>query len=188
MLVPPDVWSKNCYRQGSWYRTYSDSKNFLIVSSFPLSLKNYVKAGIIKKVTINNYPSVSKDQWTRLFETKALKERAPEEWFQFLEREIPAFQSFIERNNMNISIQELLSMHSANHANFLLPKDEILITSVFEGENLPCSLFPQIFTCSSCLELFGVIGEHLPKKIIKKCPGLKYMNLAENEFFLASLL
>ncbi len=187
MLIPPVVWSKNCYRQGSWFRTSRDSNNFLIVSSVPLFVTNYVKAGIIKKIILKTCPIVSKDQWIKLLENKTFMDRAPEEWFHLLEREIPVFQGFIERNQMNVSLQELLKMQSANHANFLLSKDEVLITTEFERENLPCSLFPQNFSCSACLELFGVLGDHLPKKIIKKCPGLKYLNLLENEFLLATL-
>ncbi len=80
---------------------------------------------------------------------------------------------------------EFLEYHSANHANFLLKMEDVRILKEYDGAMIPCSLFPSIFICSACLELFGVIGRHLPKKILKNCPGLKYLQLSDNEYFLS---
>jgi len=187
MHIPPEVWSKSCYRQGSWYRSSTYSKKHLIVSNFDLSFLISVKAGVIKKIKIDTYPNLPKEKWMQLLETDSFINRAPSEWFQLLDREIPVFNNFIDRNRMNVSIEELLKMHSANHANFLLSRGETFLTCLYDGENIPSSLFPQEFTCSACLELFGVLGNQLQKKIIKKCPGLKYVTMNENEYFFALL-
>jgi len=187
MHVPPEVWSKSCYRQGSWYRSSIYSKNHLLVSNFDLSFLNSVKAGVIKKIMIDTYPNLQKEKWMQLLETNSFLNRAPREWFRLLEREVPAFKNFIDRNRMNVSIEELLNMHSANHANFLLPRGDTFLKYLYDGEDIPCSLFQQNFTCSACLELFGVLGDQLQKKIIKKCPGLKYVTMNENEYFLVLL-
>jgi hypothetical protein len=56
-----------------------------------------------------------------------------------------------------------------------------------DNESITCSLFPSKYICSACMELFGVLGRHIPKKAIKNCPGLKYAPLAPDEFFLVEI-
>ena len=188
MHVPPPIWSKRCYRQGSWFRTSQYANLHLIVSNSALELPQSVKKGTIEIIEVENRPSLTKEKYLDLLKTKEFKKRAPDEWFHFLEKEVPAFQKYIERKQLGLSLDELLEMHSANHANFLLPEGENYSRAGYKGEFFVCSLFSEEFICSACLELFGVIGNHLPKMIIKKCPGLKYVNLAGNEYFLVSML
>jgi len=188
MNVPPSVWSRQCYRQGSWFRTSQYANYYLIVSNSALDLPQAMKKGVIEIVKLKNHPSLSKEAYLELLNTRSFIERVPEEWFHFLEREVPAFRNFIERKHLGLSLDELLEMHSANHANFLLPAGENALSVACEGELVACSLFPEDYICSACLELFGVIGEQLQKLIVKKCPGLKYVNLETDEYFLVTML
>ena len=188
MHVPPSIWSGRCYRQGSWFRSSQYANLHLIVSNSALELPQSVKKGTIEIISLENRQSLTKERYLELLETKQFKERAPKEWFNFLEKEVPAFQNYIERRQLGLTLNELLERHSANHANFLLPAGENYLKVGYEGESLACSLFSEEYICSACLELFGVIGDHLPKMIVKKCPGLKYVTLANNEYFLVSML
>lgn len=188
MHVPPAIWSKRCYRQGSWFRTSQYAPLHLIVSNSALELPQSVKKGAIEVITVEDRPGLTKEEYFKLLKTKEFKKRAPDEWFHFLEKEIPAFQNYIDRKQLGLTLDELLEMHSANHANFLLPEGKNCLRVDYKGKSLACSLFSEEFICSACLELFGIVGDHLPKMIIKKCPGLKYVNLAHNEYFLVSKL
>jgi len=184
--VPPSVWSENCYRQGSWFRT-SDLKNYhLIVSNEKLDIIALL-SGKITRILISDYPEMSKEAYLNLLKTKEFKARAPEEWFHLLEREIPLFQNYLANNDVKLDLSDFLDMHSSNHANFLFPKGENPLVVDHKNEKIACSLFPKVFTCSACLELFGVLGRHLETMILKKCPGLKYVELAENEYFLVEI-
>lgn len=187
LYVPPEVWSKNCYRQGSWFRTSEYSENHLLVTNASLSLPNVVKKGLITIIQIKNYPRLEGNAYLKLLNADEFKSRAPKEWFNFLKREIPVFQNFMKQNQIQISLDELLKMHSANHANFLLPIKKAFRCE-YKQELIPCSLFPQKYICSACLELFGILGSHLKKMIVKKCPGLKYVNLKENEYFFINII
>ena len=184
--VPPSVWSENCYRQGSWFRTSDLQDYHLIVSNEELGIKASF-SGKITRISIDNYPEISKEAYLNLLQTKEFKNRAPEEWFHLLEREIPLFQNYLSNNNVKLELDDFLDMHSSNHANFLFPKGENPLIVTHEGEKIACSLFSQVFTCSACLELFGVLGRHLEIMILKKCPGLKYVLLGEDEYFLIKI-
>lgn len=188
MHVPPAAWSKQCYRQGSWFRTSQYATLHLIVSNSALEVPQSVKRGTIEVIKVENCQNLTKERYLELLKMDTFVKRAPKEWFNFLEKEIPAFQSYLDRRRLGISLEELLEMQSANHANFLLPAGENYQRVDYKGESLACSLFSEEYICSACLELFGVIGNQLPKMIIKKCPGLKYVNLADNEYFLVSIL
>ena len=184
--VPPLVWSENCYRQGSWFRTSDLKDHHLIVSNEKLDIDSPLSGKIIR-ISIENYPELTRKEYIDLLSAKIFKDRAPKEWFHLLEREIPLFKNYLTNNNVKINLDDFLDMHSANHANFLFLKGESPLVVEYKGEKVACSLFPQVFTCSACLELFGVLGRHLETMILKKCPGLKYVQLMENEYFLVEL-
>jgi hypothetical protein len=187
MHVPPLVWSANCKRQGSWFRQSIMARNHLFVSNSPLTLKKVIISGEIEKISLEKVPSVSTDQYLVLLETEPFRSLAPEEWFHLLDFEKPLYRGFLDRNRVAISLDEFTQMHSANHANFLLPKESVRVMCEYNNEKIPCSLFPQLYICSACMEIFGVIGAHHGKMIVKKCPGLKYISLAEDEFLFIHL-
>lgn len=183
MIVPPEVWSENCYRQGSWFRNSDLNKDYLIVSSKELPIRSYIFRGKIQKIKIENLEFPSNFHYHHLLQSPEFKSKAPKEWFNLLEREKPIFKAFLERNKINLTLEELLSVHSINHANFLVSDPNLTFNCEYLCEIVRCSLFPQELICSACMEIFGVIGRNLKKMIIKNCPGLKYIQLIKNEFF-----
>jgi hypothetical protein len=57
--------------------------------------------------------------------------------------------------------------HTANHANFVKPR-------FFVRENqgiIPYSIDRSAHICSCCLELFQILGDQFPKKLVGPCPG-----------------
>ncbi|MEX2727042.1 MAG: hypothetical protein Q6353_007305, partial [Candidatus Sigynarchaeum springense] len=185
--LPPETWSATCFRQASWFRTSKLKEKHLLVSNSTLPIPLAILSGKITKITGQNVPAISRAQYVSLLETPAFKKRAPPEWFHLLDREIPVFKSFLDKIGVYIDLDEFLEKHSANHAHFLQPMENMLLTIEHEDEQIPCSLFPSSFICSACMELFGVLGSHLRKKAVKNCPGLKYAPLGLDEFFLVEI-
>lgn len=183
--IPPEIWSANCSRQASWYRTSDICSDHLIISRNELEIPNIFLSGSIYKIEVELNNKINPELISHLIDTPEFKTRAPKEWFHLLEREIPLFEKYLAKNNCTLSLDSFLEYHSANHANFLLAHENVVRNVEMDGEAIPCSLFSSIYICSACLELFGVIGRHLPKKILKNCPGLKYYPLSEKEYFLS---
>ncbi|MFH1351080.1 MAG: hypothetical protein ABII26_09075 [Pseudomonadota bacterium] len=57
--------------------------------------------------------------------------------------------------------------HTANHANFIKPRFFIRE----DRDIIPYSIDRSAYLCSCCLELFQIIGERYPKKLVAPCPG-----------------
>jgi len=187
MHVPPETWSANCYRQASWFRTSELNNSHLVVSNTPLRIVTCQLHGKITKISCSNAPSISTSTCRSLVQSTEFLQRVPTEWFHLLEREIPVFKSYLDRIGESNSLDELLDKHSANHAQFLQPLEKITCKIEVDHEPIPCSLFPSKYICSACMELFGVLGSHIPRKAIKNCPGLKYAPLDPREFFLVDI-
>ncbi len=185
--VPPEVWSASCYRQASWFRTSELKDGHLIVANATLSIPDAILSGKITKIVGSQEPIASRAGYLPLLSSPEFVHRSPAEWFHLLDREIPVFKSFLGRIGAHVELDEFLEKHSANHAHFLQPAEKVLVTIEHEYERIPCSLFPSEFICSACMELFGVIGSHLPKKALKNCPGLKYAPLGAGEYFLVEI-
>jgi hypothetical protein len=183
MYVPPAVWSTTCIRQGSWYRTSELRNDHLIVSNLPLILASVKMSGSISIIDIENIFPISKEKVDALVHSEEFKSKVPDEWFHFLEFEPPLFLRYITNHKLNVSLDEFLVLHSANHANFMLKSAKDRISCEVENEKITCSLFEAEFICSACMQIFGVIGANLKKMVIKNCPGLKYVKLEPHEYF-----
>lgn len=187
MIVPPGVWSENCYRQGSWFRDSDLKEEYLVVSDRELPILSFIFKGKIQKIIIENLVFPPSSQYKHLLESSEFKSKTPKEWFNLLEREKPIFKAFLERNMIKMSLNDLLVVHSINHANFLVHDENLAYNFEYNGEPVRSSLFPQELICSACMEIFGVIGRNLKRMIIKNCPGLKYIQMKKNEFLLVEI-
>ncbi len=194
VVVKPEVWSANCYRQGSWFRTSELKDMYLIVSNHPLEFLTAQESGKIRLVKLTNIPEFRMDEsFFRKIETLTnhprLKERAPQEWFHLLDREVPLFEAFIRSRNLGVDLNTFLKIHTAGHALFLVNDKAIgNYTKIPDDpdQEIPCSMCPEEFICSACLEIFGVLGRLHKKLLVKRCPGLKYLKMERNEYLLIS--
>jgi len=114
MHVHPEVWSSNCIRQGSWFRTSERAKDHLVVLNQDLLIEHILQKGIIRIITVENYPIFPFDRISALLATPTFASRVPQEWFEFLPAERTLGQSFIDHYHLNVSLEEVLKMHSAN--------------------------------------------------------------------------
>ena len=191
MIVKPEVWSANCYRQGSWFRTSEFREKYLFVSNTPLNCIKFEESGEIRIIKLLDLPEFQlNEEFMKKVEFfinhPQLKARAPEEWFHILDRERPLFENFIRNRKLGVDLPTFLKIHTANHASFIIQDDKRLVNYVkLDGEKseIICSICPEEFVCSGCLEIFGILGQDHPKLLIKRCPGLKYVKMDKNEYF-----
>ncbi len=202
MVVRPEVWSANCFRQGSWFRTSELKDKYLVVSNQPLDFLDPLESGNITLKKLDKIPDFRLDdaflkRIEDLINHPQLKERAPQEWFRLLEKEVPLFEGFIRSRNLGVDLSTFLKIHTAGHALFIIDEKEygnyIEVNEVQESPQgspqrkdgeIPCSMCPEEFICSACLEIFGVLGRKHKKLLVKRCPGLKYLKMGRNEYLL----
>ena len=92
----------------------------------------------------------------------------PPEWHDVSEGERRRTLSWVRRlGSDRMDYDFLFLTHTANHANFIRPRFSINE----DRSKIPCSIDRSANLCSCCLELFQVIGENLPKKLVAPCAG-----------------
>jgi hypothetical protein len=191
--IPPSVWSGNCYRQGSWFRSSPLFEHHLFVANRPFNWGNGnyaiqpVVSGTIQVVDIQNPPEPTPEEYLPLLNMPEFLMRVPQEWWHLLDREKPIFTRFFPSKGITLNFDDILKIHSANHAQFIVPIEKALRTVQFREKVVPVSLFRSDLICSACMELFGVLGSHHSQMLLKNCPGLKYVRLDQNQYFLVTL-
>ena len=185
--VPPSVWSANCVRQGSWFRASPLADCHLFVGNAPFSWEDPslapVLSGSIRIMRVTPPPEPTPTEYLPLLEQPAFTSTVQEEWWHLLDREKPVFERFFQSKKVLLSLEDILKIHSANHAHFLAPSDRFIRWVEMEGSRIPISLFRADLICSACMELFGIIGRQFGRMLIKNCPGLKYVRLGAEEYF-----
>ncbi len=179
-VVLPETWNKSCNRQGSWYRTSAKAGLVILVSAkfLPKLKKHFWGQVSVVAFTPPRLPTPQDVQ--DLVKTTAYTSRAPEEWPKFTDDEKVKYRRYFDSHGISLSLEEVMMHQSANHANFL----QIDPPFATHGDHVPYSLFPITLTCCACMEIFGVIGTVHLKKFVMKCPGLKFVDLAQGEYFL----
>ncbi len=178
--VLPETWNKSCNRQGSWYRTSSRAGQVIVVSAKQLpKLKRYFWG----QVTVVPFtpPRLPTPQEVKdLVQTPAYTSRAPEEWPKFTDEEKVKYRRYFDSKGITLSLDEIMTHQSANHANFL-QTDPPFAT---KDDHAPYSINPLELVCCACHEILGVLGTTHLRKFVMKCPGLKFVDMARDEYFL----
>lgn len=166
-VVEPPTWDKVCRRQGSWYRESHRAGQFLVVSAAPLPECLDRLSGVIEPCDFEPPREADDETIEDLLSAEAYRRREPAEWPQIAQREKPYWRNLLERLGSDAEIDELLRVHSANHANFVAPR-----LFVREGDFVaPYSVARTDRICSACVELFNLLGERYPVKYVMPCPG-----------------
>lgn len=179
--VPPQVWDGTCARQGSWYRASEKNGLFLVVSSFDLEELHARKAGTISQVDFHPPKLATLKDKNELAGDPDFDGRVPAQWRKISDLEKRIFLRWAARLGSETEDFDLLYLsHTANHANFLKPRllvreDELII---------PYSIDRSAHLCSSCLELFQIIGGEHKKKLVAPCPGATIFARLEPDKFL----
>ena len=182
VYAPPEVWSRLCVRQGSWYRHSDRRGQYMLMSDhrLPEALADYLDSEMSESdfaptslptaevlnsiVSSEEYQSQKPDRWEKIRSTEALLVKL---LFLF---------------NRSWGISDNLKKHwlgnRANHANFLSKQ----VTTDVEGEQVAYSVTNNEGVCSSCVEFFNVI-EMDSRKLVRSCPGAVTFGGAKRDIY-----
>jgi hypothetical protein len=182
VYAPPEVWSRLCVRQGSWYRHSDRRGQYMLMSDhrLPEALADYLDSEMSESdfaptslptaevlntiVSSEEYQSQKPDRWEKIRSTEALLVKL---LFLF---------------NRSWGISDNLKKHwlgnRANHANFLSKQ----VTTDVEGEQVAYSVTNNEGVCSSCVEFFNVI-EVDSRKLVRSCPGAVTFGGAKRDIY-----
>lgn len=170
IYASPEVWSRVCTRQSSWYRSSSKVGKYMLVSTSPLSseYEQYLDAEIgITDFTPEQLPS--RKELKQIVASPAYVNRRPDEWEKPGIKDSVMFKSLFSLTGFwrwgdNMSKHWL--NQRANHANFL----SMAYTTELDGEKVPYSVTENKGVCSSCVEFFNIIQQD-KRKLVRACPG-----------------
>lgn len=167
-VVPPGVWSETCARQGSWYRTSEKRGLSLIISRLELEDFEDLRSATIRFSDFIPPRLADLGEKRRLAHDPEIQGRIPLEWHQASEEEKRVYLRWVRRLGSEVDdYNVLLLSHTANHANFIRPR--LFIRD--RDEIIPYSIDRTAHLCSSCLELFQVLGGEFKRKLVAPCPG-----------------
>jgi hypothetical protein len=180
--VMPHVWNETCARQGSWYRTSHKNGLYLVVSSFVLEDCRAKKAATITESDFVPPHLATKEEKDALLEAPHLKKRVPPEWHHISDTEKRIHLRWARRLGSKVEDYDSLHWcHTANHSNFIHP----LLFIQDGGGIIPYSIDRSAHLCSCCVELYQVLGEDFPRKLVAPCPGATlFARLKPDRFFL----
>ena len=180
--VAPEVWDETCARQGSWYRASEKDGLFLMISSFDVEELKDKKAGTIRRVDFHPPKAATLEDKKALAGDPDFDRKVPARWRKISDVEKRIFLRWAARLGSETEDFDLLYVsHTANHANFVNPRFFIR-----EGETIiPYSIDRSAHLCSSCVELFQVLGAEHKKKLVAPCPGATiFARLEPDEYLL----
>ncbi len=166
--VAPDVWDATCARQGSWYRASEKRGLFLVISSFELG--NYPQRRVATITRTDFVPPryATQAEKQALVMNEEFLSEIPSRWSRADDLEKRIYLRWAKRLGSDVTDYDSLHLsHTANHANFKRPQ-------FFIEKNqgiVPYSIDRSAHLCSCCLELFQLIGEQYPLKLVAPCPG-----------------
>jgi len=179
--VTPEVWDETCARQGSWYRASEKSGLYLVISSLDVEEFKGKKAGTIRQIDFHPPKLATLEDKQALVGDADFDRRVPSRWRKISDLEKRIFLRWAARLGSDTDDFDMLYLsHTANHANFVKPRFFIR-----EGEMIiPYSIDRSAHLCSSCLELFHVLGDEHKKKLVAPCPGATIFARLEPDKFL----
>jgi len=167
--VSPTAWYGFCRRRTSWYWESEKVGQYLIVSSTSLDHLNSKNPFTITESSFKPDHLPSPDQIAQLLKSQKYQKRKPKAWEQVDPIDKAFYQTWFDRHRPGelFDFDKLFAYHSANHANFLDPNFFVQLN----GATAPYSIADSIHVCSSCLELFNILGERWPVKYVIPCIG-----------------
>lgn len=173
-VAGPEVWSRTCKRQGSWYRNSDRAGKVLYVGNEPVP--GFDGLMIVPSDFAPPERPPGPEAIKRLVASPEYQGQKPAEWDDITPWDTAQFQQFRQglhrmgkatEEELREDFSDMFPIHCANHANFLSP--EFFTGS--PGRRIPCSIATTMKICSACLELFGIIGADLTEKLVVLCPG-----------------
>jgi len=180
--VAPPAWDGFCKRRTSWYWKSDKAGKFLVASNTSLDHLDIENTIIITESDFKPDRLPSLGEIVQLVKSQEYQKRKPKAWENVEPIEKDFYQTWFERHRPDepFDFEKIFSHHSANHANFLDPKFFINLNGIM----VPYSIADSIHVCSSCLELFNILGERWPVKYVVPCIGaVQFAHLPMDQYF-----
>ncbi len=181
-FVAPAAWDGFCRRRTSWYRQSDKANKFLVVSSTSLDDLDIANPIIITESDFRPDRLPSPGEILQLIKSEKYQGLKPDAWDKVDPLDKEFYQRWFERYRPGepFDFDKLFAHHSANHANFLDPKFFVNLNDSM----VPYSIADSIHVCSSCLELFNILGEQWQVKYVAPCIGaVQFAHLPMDQYF-----
>ncbi len=170
VYATPEVWSRMCVRQGSWYRDSKRFGQYMMMSEgrLPADFDRFLDA----EITPSDFkPDAlpTTEELIALVESEAYQSGKPDAWEQKGKLDGVKFKIFFTVTRFwkwGDTLKKHWLTHRANHANFLTRH----FTTQIEGEAVPYSVAENTGICSSCVQYFNIVDED-SRKLVRACPG-----------------
>ena len=183
VYATPEVWSRMCVRQGSWYRNSRRLGQYMVMSEgkLPETYDAFLDAEISQtNFKPDTLPTTS--ELVALVESSAYQDGKPEEWEAKTTMDAIMFKLLFSLTRFwkwGDNLKKHWITHRANHANFLARH----FTAKVDGEDVPYSVSENAGICSSCVEYFNLIDDG-SRKLVRACPGAVTFGGAKRDVFL----
>jgi hypothetical protein len=183
IYATPQVFSRMCKRQGSWYRASDRHGQFLLLSPVHLgtALDAYLDAEL-RHSTFQPEALPSQDELQFIVDSPEYQSQRPDGWEQKNAIEGVMMKIFFMVNKfwgLRDSLNKHWLSHRANHANFLAKR----ITTVIDDDEVPYSVTDNAGICSSCVEFFNIASPDT-RKLVRACPGAVSFGGAQPDVFI----
>ena len=182
IYATPQVFSRMCTRQGSWYRSSKRNGQFLLLSPVRLGdeLDDYLDAELNES---NFQPDAlpSNEVLQSIVDSAEYQNNRPDAWERKTFMDGVMFKLFFMFNRfwgLRDSLNKHWLSHRANHANFLAAR----VTTDIDGEAVPYSVSENAGVCSSCVEFFNITNPET-RKLVRACPGSVSFGGARRDVF-----
>ena len=183
-LIPPSAWVDFpvCRRQLSWYSRSPMAGKTLLTTSLDLQDLGLEPETIISPSQAFQPPRrPNREEMAALIQRPSYLKSKPSQWDDLEgggRRQLEEWMKLMRLKD--ITPEELLLAHSANHANFIEP---VYFVDVADRP-APYSLGPTTRLCSACLEFFNILGQNHYLKYVSPCPGaVRFADLEPNKFY-----
>ncbi len=183
VYATPEIWSRMCVRQGSWYRDSKRNGQYMMVSEhkLPHTFDENLDAEITNtEFTPKSLPTTLGLE--DLVNSKAYQENKPGEWEAKTRKDAIMFKMLFSLTRFwgwGDNLKKYWLSHKATHANFLTRK----FTVEIDSESVPYSVAENAGICSSCVETFNIIEDN-SRKLVRACPGAVTFGGAERDVYL----
>jgi hypothetical protein len=167
--VAPEEWNKVCGRQGGWYRESERRGQYLVVSAEPLVGVERGLAAIVDSCDFTPPRLPDAREVADLARSEAVRSRLPEGWQDTTDRERAGWRRRLSKLGSDMTLDDLIELHTANHANFIEPRFHV--ESPEDSGPAPYSIGRTAEVCSACVELSGLLGSEYPVRYVMPCPG-----------------
>ncbi len=167
----PEIWSRGCARQGSWYWYSEKSGKYMVMSEerLPSMFDGFLEVQIYESDFLpQNLPTDSDLQ--ELVDSEPYQKQKPEKWEELSIRDRIIFKLVFSLTGFwgkGDNLKKYWLSHRANHANFLCHR----YTTRIDSEEVPYSISENKGVCSACAEFFNII-EKGSRKLVRACPGV----------------